>query len=70
MISPCEFPHWSHLHLLKTGHIFYVDIKGFIWPCAGWNPIGQKQMTHTPYCPHAKRMKSQESRFQNNLDPL
>jgi len=27
-------------------------------------------MTHTPYCPHAKRMKSHESRFHNNQDPL
>jgi len=70
MISPREFPNWSRMHLLKTGRIFYVDTKGFIWPCAGCNPIGQKQMTHTPYCLHAKRMKSRESRFWNNLDPL
>ena len=69
-ISPREFSNWSRMHLRKTGRIFYVDTKGFVWPCAGCNPIGRKQMTHTPYCPHAKRMKSRESRFRNNLDPL
>jgi len=69
-IGPREFPHWTFLHLLKTGCIFYIDCKEFIWPCAGCNPIGKKKLTHTPYCPHAKRMKSHESRFHNNLDPL
>jgi len=41
-ISPHEFPNWTHLHWLKTGCIFYVDSKGFIWPCAGCNLIGKK----------------------------
>jgi len=42
-ISPCEFPDWTHLHWLKTGCIFYVSCKGFIWPCAECNPIGKKK---------------------------
>jgi len=51
---------WYFMWMLK--HIFGL-VLGII-------PLRKRKLTHTPYCPHAKSMKTCESRFHNNLDPL
>jgi len=69
VISPCEFPNWRRMHFESTGHIFYVDAQGFVWPCSGCNRT-EKQITHTPYCPHSQRMKTCEQHFCTKMDPV
>jgi len=68
-ISPHEFPNWIWMHWLKTASISYMDAKGFFGLVLGVIPLGEK-ITHTPSCPHAKKMKACESRFHNNWDLL
>jgi len=70
VISPHEFPNWRRMHFENTGHIFYVDAQGFVWPCSGCNWIGKKQITHSPYCPHSQQMKTHEHHFRTKLDPV
>ena len=43
-ISPHEFPNWRRMRFESTGHIFYVDAQGFVWPCSGCNRTGKNRL--------------------------
>jgi len=47
VISPCEFPNWRRMCFESTGHIFYVDAQGFVWPCSGCNRTEKTDYTYS-----------------------